>query len=160
MPWVGFEPTIPVFERAKTVHASDRCFSTAGRLSSYRKKNLPGSGLTKGLSPRGHFDYSFLNVICSWPGFPSTVTNWPTRLSAWRIKRGAQIALCTEAWQHFLRSFFNLPSSVCSFVCCLDWQYFPALEENSRHMRLSCCVSLLGHDFHVSTTDFCEVWCG
>jgi hypothetical protein len=24
MPWVGFEPTIPVFERAKTFHASDR----------------------------------------------------------------------------------------------------------------------------------------
>jgi hypothetical protein len=24
MPWVGFEPTIPVFERAKTVHALDR----------------------------------------------------------------------------------------------------------------------------------------
>jgi hypothetical protein len=22
--WVGFEPTIPVFERAKTVHALDR----------------------------------------------------------------------------------------------------------------------------------------
>jgi hypothetical protein len=24
MPWVGFEPTIPVFEWAKTVHALDR----------------------------------------------------------------------------------------------------------------------------------------
>jgi hypothetical protein len=24
MPWVGFEPMIPVFERAKTVHASGR----------------------------------------------------------------------------------------------------------------------------------------
>jgi hypothetical protein len=24
MPWVGFEPTIPPFERAKNVHASDR----------------------------------------------------------------------------------------------------------------------------------------
>jgi hypothetical protein len=24
MPWVGFEPTIPVFERAKTFHALDR----------------------------------------------------------------------------------------------------------------------------------------
>jgi hypothetical protein len=24
MPWVGFEPTVPVFERAKTVHALDR----------------------------------------------------------------------------------------------------------------------------------------
>jgi hypothetical protein len=24
MPWVGFETTIPVFERAKTVHALDR----------------------------------------------------------------------------------------------------------------------------------------
>jgi hypothetical protein len=25
MPWVGFKPTIPVFERAKTVHALDQC---------------------------------------------------------------------------------------------------------------------------------------
>jgi hypothetical protein len=24
MPWVGFETPIPVFERAKTIHASDR----------------------------------------------------------------------------------------------------------------------------------------
>jgi hypothetical protein len=24
MHWVGFEPTIPVFERAKTIHALDR----------------------------------------------------------------------------------------------------------------------------------------
>jgi hypothetical protein len=24
MPWVGFEPKIPAFERAKTVHALDR----------------------------------------------------------------------------------------------------------------------------------------
>jgi hypothetical protein len=27
MPWVGFEPTIPVFEQAKTVHALD-CTAT------------------------------------------------------------------------------------------------------------------------------------
>jgi hypothetical protein len=30
MPQVGFEPTIPVFERAKTVHASDRAASVIG----------------------------------------------------------------------------------------------------------------------------------
>jgi hypothetical protein len=31
MPWVGFEPTIPVFERAKTVHASECAATVIGR---------------------------------------------------------------------------------------------------------------------------------
>jgi hypothetical protein len=30
MPLVGFEPTIPVFERAKTVHALDRAGTAIG----------------------------------------------------------------------------------------------------------------------------------
>jgi hypothetical protein len=30
MPWVGFEPMIPVFERAKTVHALDRATTVTG----------------------------------------------------------------------------------------------------------------------------------
>jgi hypothetical protein len=30
MPRVGFEPTIPVFERAKTVHALDRATTVIG----------------------------------------------------------------------------------------------------------------------------------
>jgi hypothetical protein len=30
MPWVGFEPTIPAFERAKTVHALDRAATVTG----------------------------------------------------------------------------------------------------------------------------------
>jgi hypothetical protein len=32
MPWVEFEPTIPVFERAKTVHALDREATVIGML--------------------------------------------------------------------------------------------------------------------------------
>jgi hypothetical protein len=31
MPLVGFEPTIPVFEQAKTVHASDLAATVTGR---------------------------------------------------------------------------------------------------------------------------------
>jgi hypothetical protein len=31
MPRVGFEPTIPVFERAKTVHVLDRAATVIGR---------------------------------------------------------------------------------------------------------------------------------
>jgi hypothetical protein len=34
MPQVGFEPTIPVFERAKTVHALDRAATVIGALVS------------------------------------------------------------------------------------------------------------------------------
>jgi hypothetical protein len=32
MPSVGFEPTIPAFERAKTVHALDRAVTVMGHL--------------------------------------------------------------------------------------------------------------------------------
>jgi hypothetical protein len=31
MPGVGFEPTIPVFERAKTVHTLDRATNVIGK---------------------------------------------------------------------------------------------------------------------------------
>jgi hypothetical protein len=33
MRWVGFEPTIPAFERVKTVHASDRAAIVIGDQS-------------------------------------------------------------------------------------------------------------------------------
>jgi hypothetical protein len=38
MPWVGFEPTIPVFERAKTVHALDRAATVIGRGNIYTRQ--------------------------------------------------------------------------------------------------------------------------
>jgi hypothetical protein len=34
MPLVGFEPTIPLFERAKTVHALDRAVIVVGYFES------------------------------------------------------------------------------------------------------------------------------
>jgi hypothetical protein len=39
MPWVGFEPTIPVFERAKTAHALDRAAAVIGRYLSVERNN-------------------------------------------------------------------------------------------------------------------------
>jgi hypothetical protein len=33
MPWVGFEPTTPASERAKTVHALDRAATVTGHCS-------------------------------------------------------------------------------------------------------------------------------
>jgi hypothetical protein len=36
MPWVGFEPTIPAFERAKTVHASDRAATIIGYIAMHQ----------------------------------------------------------------------------------------------------------------------------
>jgi hypothetical protein len=35
MPWVGFEPKIPAFERAKRVHALDRAATVIGFLKDY-----------------------------------------------------------------------------------------------------------------------------
>jgi hypothetical protein len=39
MPQVGLEPTIPVFERAKTVHALDRAATEIGSMGSGFKKS-------------------------------------------------------------------------------------------------------------------------
>jgi hypothetical protein len=36
MLWVGFEPTIPVFERAKTIHVLDRATSVVGEMRNDR----------------------------------------------------------------------------------------------------------------------------
>jgi hypothetical protein len=40
MPWVVFEPTIPAFERAKTVYALDRAATVIGFPVSLRSENL------------------------------------------------------------------------------------------------------------------------
>jgi hypothetical protein len=40
MPWVGFEPTIPMFEQAKTVHALDRAVTVVGYSSSTAEVKL------------------------------------------------------------------------------------------------------------------------
>jgi hypothetical protein len=38
MPQVAFEPTIPVFERAKTIHALDRAATVIGNSLNYDTK--------------------------------------------------------------------------------------------------------------------------
>jgi hypothetical protein len=40
MPQVAFDPTIPVFERAKTVHALDRAATVIGSVVSSKKVKL------------------------------------------------------------------------------------------------------------------------
>jgi hypothetical protein len=40
MPRVGFEPTIPMFERAKTVHALDRAFTVIGYFKLMARRTL------------------------------------------------------------------------------------------------------------------------
>jgi hypothetical protein len=49
MPCVGFEPTIPASERAKTVHALDRSATVTGSLTEMSTRNLP---VGKGRPPR------------------------------------------------------------------------------------------------------------
>jgi hypothetical protein len=50
MPRVGFEPTIPAFERAKTVHALDRATTVIGLPSVYviTKTEKSGQGQSRG----------------------------------------------------------------------------------------------------------------
>jgi hypothetical protein len=52
MPRVGFEPMIPVFERAKTVHASDRAATVIDTMN-----------------PRP-------SIICSFPNIKPLNENW------------------------------------------------------------------------------------
>jgi hypothetical protein len=40
MPWVGFQPTIPVFERAKIVHASDHEVTVVAKVAISTKNAL------------------------------------------------------------------------------------------------------------------------
>jgi hypothetical protein len=61
MPSVGFEPTIPAFERAKTVHALDRAATVMGVKLGYRE-------LIK--ATKIHFEYAkayFLSIhnVCT-----------------------------------------------------------------------------------------------
>jgi hypothetical protein len=47
MPQVGFEPTIPVFGRAKTVHALDRAATVTGMFMLFRELLIPSLGKLK-----------------------------------------------------------------------------------------------------------------
>jgi hypothetical protein len=50
MPWVEFEPTIPVFEQANTVHALDRAATEIGYVVDVRVK-LPMNHTSSFLTP-------------------------------------------------------------------------------------------------------------
>jgi hypothetical protein len=51
MPGVGFEPTIPVFELAKTVHALDSPATMIGRNRSRSSLYNLSTGRTENISP-------------------------------------------------------------------------------------------------------------
>jgi hypothetical protein len=42
MPWVGFEPTVPASERAKTVHPLDRSATVTGLVVNNTRKLVKG----------------------------------------------------------------------------------------------------------------------
>jgi hypothetical protein len=46
MPRVGFEPTTPVFKRAKTVHTLRRAATVIGNLGTYTKEKWDNFGKT------------------------------------------------------------------------------------------------------------------
>jgi hypothetical protein len=55
MPLAGFEPTIPVFKRAKTFHALDRAASVTGIQRTYTMVKFHGLAQgSQGYIPRGN----------------------------------------------------------------------------------------------------------
>jgi hypothetical protein len=61
MPQMGFEPTIPVFKRAKAVHALDRAATVIG--------------------------YSLPSIMHFRKFHPSTSLHFATRMRTWRVAR-------------------------------------------------------------------------
>jgi hypothetical protein len=59
MPWVGFEPTTPVFQRARTFHAPDRTATVIGLIAYTLHNLIPTS--TK------HVMYFCLQIMSSSP---------------------------------------------------------------------------------------------
>jgi hypothetical protein len=64
MPRVGFEPTIPAFERAKTVHASDRAATVMGNhLNIQRYIASVIEGAVKYATDKRTADSNYLPVV-------------------------------------------------------------------------------------------------
>jgi hypothetical protein len=61
MSWVGFEPTIPVFQRAKTVHALDRAVTVIG----YQKPFSPNYCLRHYLNHKQRASEREISGLCS-----------------------------------------------------------------------------------------------
>jgi hypothetical protein len=89
MPWVGFEPTIPAFERAKTVHALERAVTVIGEQSNVgmtgNTRRVLGSTLGRitGCYVRGLWLFSLVTPGCylcylqTWHEEPSkSVCSW------------------------------------------------------------------------------------
>jgi hypothetical protein len=88
MPWVGFQPTIPVFEREKTVHALDRAatvidtkvllkteYNSSISLASIRQKHFINKDVTTSDTPRNCDRRWKLSVRRLQPGLYSSPSN-------------------------------------------------------------------------------------
>jgi hypothetical protein len=66
MPWVGFEPTIPAFERVKTVHALDRAANVTGAWSTFYPANYIRKVLTADHSGRAVYGMNCFRSLERW----------------------------------------------------------------------------------------------
>jgi hypothetical protein len=81
MPWVGFKPTIPASERAKTVHASNSAATVIGSFANYMMQNV------------------FYSQGCNELIFAVTYVNaW--RFLIWRPERKASLETLTRGWKN------------------------------------------------------------
>jgi hypothetical protein len=59
IPYVGFEPTIPASERAKTVHALDRWATVTGEMGIWKEKHIQRNVFQRG--GRIRWDYTYVS---------------------------------------------------------------------------------------------------
>jgi hypothetical protein len=69
MPWMGFEPTIPESERAKTFHAVDRAATVIGLwfFHNYNNQNYVHYGIINKISQAWKFKIAYIIMKLTAP---------------------------------------------------------------------------------------------
>jgi hypothetical protein len=99
MPWVGFEPMIPVFERAKTVHAFDRAATVIGKYRHQlylfsRSCVYIHSATSQQHKEELHNMYS--NLHQGVPVWPNGVLVWSNGVLMWPNQGGRNERTCSS----------------------------------------------------------------
>jgi hypothetical protein len=106
MPWVGFEPTIPVFERTKTVHESDRSATAIG-CTSVIHELITGLNWLEGLADSTHKRMARWNYIHNW--FASERRPYGRRPSMHQDKEASRKSIVDYYYYYYGKTMRGIP---------------------------------------------------